>query len=138
LGAVFTFLFFNGDEAAGLKLKTGSVDAYKNISGLLKSNVAKIKTLGALDQAVDNIKDPKGFLHLYGDNLIRRMLKDGNSIDDVVAQAILTSTAVINLSPQVFIFFLSFTVVCPNGGSLFIRRIQCRLERDCTSFALRG
>ena len=110
LGAIFTFLFFNGDEASGLKLKTATVDAYSQVSQLLKLNVVKIKALGELDEAVDDIKDPKGFLHLYGDNLIRRMLKDGSSENDIVAQILLTSTGVANLSPQV----LSFCFQKPN------------------------
>jgi hypothetical protein len=101
LGAIFTYLFFNADESSGLKLQINTFDAYKQAAELLKVNVTKVKLAGGLDKAIDDIKDPKGFLHLYGDNLIRRMLKDGNSIDDIVAQALLTSTGVINISPQV-------------------------------------
>jgi linoleate 8R-lipoxygenase/9,12-octadecadienoate 8-hydroperoxide 8R-isomerase len=101
LGAIFTFLFFNGDEGSGLKLKSATVSAYAQVSQLVKLKVEEIKLLGKLDEAVDDLKNPKGFLHLYGDNLIRRMLKDGNSVDEVVTQILLTSTGVINLSPQV-------------------------------------
>lgn len=114
LGAIFTFLFFNGDEGSGLKLKTATVDAYNQVSELLKINVNIVKDLGALDKAVDDIKHPKGFLHMYGDNLIRRMLKDGYSVDNIVAQILLTSTGVINLSPQVYPFILMLTVVRTN------------------------
>jgi hypothetical protein len=101
LGAIFTYLFFNADESSGLKLKINTVDAYKQVSDLLKANVTKVKLAGGLDKVIDDIKNPKGFLNLYGDNLIRRMLKDGNTVEDVVAQALLTSTGVINISPQV-------------------------------------
>ena len=101
LGAIFTFLFFNGDEASGLKLKTGAFSAYEQVSQLVKLKVEEIKVLGKLDEVIDDLKHPKGFLHLYGDNLIRRMLKDGNSVDEIVTQIFITSTGVINLSPQV-------------------------------------
>jgi hypothetical protein len=84
-----------------LKLKSATVSAYAQVSQLVKLKVEEIKLLGKLDEAVDDLKNPKGFLHLYGDNLIRRMLKDGNSVDEVVTQILLTSTGVINLSPQV-------------------------------------
>ncbi len=68
-----------------------------------------------IDKVVDDIKNPKGFLHMYGDNLIRRMLKDGNTVDDIVTQILLTSTGVINLSPQVFsLFLVMLIVVCAN------------------------
>jgi hypothetical protein len=107
LGAIFTFLFFNRDEVSGLKLKTGTADVYKQVSELIKLNVIKVKDLGILDKVIDDIENPKGFLNLYGDNLIRRMLKDGNSVDDIVIQILITSTGVINLSPQV-----SLPVLC--------------------------
>jgi hypothetical protein len=71
------------------------------VSELLKIKINIIKDLGEVDKAVDNIKNPKGFLHLYGDNLIRRMLKDGNSVEDIIVQILITSTGVVNLSPQV-------------------------------------
>jgi hypothetical protein len=101
LGAIFTYLFFNADESSGLKLTINTVNAYKQISDLLKANVIKVKLAGGIDQTIDNLKNPKGFLHLYGDNMIRRMLKDGNAVEDIVAQALITSTGVINISPQV-------------------------------------
>ena len=101
LGAIFTFLFFNGDEASGLKLKSATVSAYSQVSELLKLKIEELKVLGKLDTAIDDLKD-KGFMHLYGDYMIRRMLKDGNSVDEIVTQILLTSTGAINLSPQVY------------------------------------
>ena len=100
-GAIFTFLFFNGDEDSGYKLKQGTLKAYKQVSELLKVNVTVIKDTGVIDKVIDDIKEPAGFLHLYGDSLIRRWLKDGTSVDDVVAQIMLTCTGTANLSPQV-------------------------------------
>jgi len=85
------------------------------VSELLKLNINIVKDLGVIDKVVDDIKNPKGFLHMYGDNLIRRMLKDGNTVDDIVTQILLTSTGVINLSPQVFsLFLVMLIVVCAN------------------------
>jgi len=101
VGAIFTFLFFNGDEASGLKLKNGTLQAYEQVSQLVKLNVTAVKALGDLDKAAYDLEHKSGFMRLYGDNLIRRMLKDGYSIDSVVTQILITSTGMINLSPQV-------------------------------------
>ena len=97
-----------------MKLKTATVDAYNQVSELLKININIVKDLGEVDKAVDDIEHPKGFLHVYGDNLIRRMLKDGNSVDNIVAQILLTSTGVANLSPQVSPFTVMLIAVCTN------------------------
>jgi hypothetical protein len=133
LGAIFTFLFFNGDEASGLKLKSATVSAYAQVSQLVKLKVEEIKVLGKLDQVVDDLKNPKGFLHLYGDNLIRRMLKDGNSVDEIVTQILLTSTAVINLSPQVLPPLVEvLMVVCANHRPLLVGGVQRGLGRHCS------
>jgi len=102
LGDIYTFLFSNGDEVSGLKLKSATVSEYNRVAELLKIKVTAIKALGDLDKAVDDLKTPKdSFMHLYGDYLIRRMLKDGNSVNDIVTQILVTSTGVLNLSPQV-------------------------------------
>ena len=106
-----------------MKLKTATVDAYNQVSELLKIKVNIIKDLGDVDKAVDDIRNPKGFLHMYGDNLIRRMLKDGNSVDDIVTQILITSTGVVNLSPQVsrfqchayFSSLKSLISICPTS-----------------------
>jgi hypothetical protein len=104
LGAIFSFLFFNADEVWGLKLKTATVAAYKQVSELLKVNIAKVSAGGAIESYIDKTKAGDSFMHLYGDNLIRRMLKDGkNSTDDVVAQILLTAAGLANLSAEVTI-----------------------------------
>jgi linoleate 10R-lipoxygenase len=100
-GAIFTFLFFNGDEGSGLKLKNGTQQAYDQLVQLLKVNVTAVKDLGAIDKAIDDLKHETGFVKLYGDNLIRRMLKAGYSIDSIIVQILLTSTGNANLSTQV-------------------------------------
>src|SRR5271170_4465548 len=133
LGAIFTFLFFNGDEASGLKLKSATVSAYAQVSQLVKLKVEEIKVLGKLDAVVDDLKNPKGFLHLYGDNLIRRMLKDGNSVDEIVTQILLTSTGAINLSPQVLPPLVEvLMVVCANHRPLLVGGVQRGLGRHCS------
>ena len=104
LGAVFAFLFFNFDEVSGMKISNGTIAAYKQISELLKLNIAKVSAGGAVEAAVDKHKSGDTFMHLYGDNLIRRMLKDGNSADSIVIQILLTSSGVGNFSPQVSFF----------------------------------
>ena len=119
LGAIFTFLFFNLDEVPGLKLKNGTKEAYDQISELVKLNVEKVKVLGPIDKAIDDAENPQGFLHLYGDNLIRRMLKD-YSVEDVIVEIMLSSTGVLNLSPQVYFFCIGLILVCPNFRSLFV------------------
>ena len=114
LGKIFKYLFFNGDEASGLKLKTATADSYNQLSEWLKLNIIKVKGLGVLNEVVDDMENPTGFLHLYGDNLIRRMLKNGNSVDEIVVQILITSTGVINLSPQVCPGTALLTTVCAN------------------------
>jgi hypothetical protein len=101
LGAVFAFLFFNFDEVMGMKIQTGTVAAYQQISELLKLNIAKVSAAGGIEDALHKNKAGDGFMHLYGDHLIRRMLKDGNSADEIVIQILLTSAGVGNFSPQV-------------------------------------
>lgn len=107
LGAIFAFLFFNFDEVMGMKISNGTIPAYKQISELLKLNIAKVSVGGSLEAAVDKNKAGDKFMHLYGDNLIRKMLKDGNSADSIVIQILLTSAGVGNYSPQVSIFRLN-------------------------------
>ena len=102
LGVIFTFLFFNADEMFGMKLKTVAFAAYKQISDLLKVNIVKVATVGNIHE--QNSGD--SFMHLYGDNLIRKMLKDGNTVDDVITQILLTAAGVANLSPEVSISWL--------------------------------
>lgn len=46
-GAIFTYLFFNGDEGSGLKLKNGTLQAYSQLSELVKLNVTTVKDLGS-------------------------------------------------------------------------------------------
>lgn len=104
LGAIFAFLFFNFDEVSGMKISNGTIAAYKQISELLKINIAKVSAEGAIEASVDKHKAGDTFMHLYGDNLIRRMLKDGNSVDSIIIQILLTSSGVGNFSPQVSFF----------------------------------
>lgn len=122
IGAIFTFLFFNGDEGSGLKLKNGTLQAYQQLSELVKLNVTAIKDLGDLDKAIDDLTEPNGFLKLYGNNLIRRMLAEGYSIDSVVVQILLTSTGMINLSPQV-----PNSLPCSSLLCILVSRINIRL-----------
>ena len=100
LGVIFTYLFFNGDEAAGLWLKTTAFGAYKNLAELLKLNINKIKLEGKFGDKIGH-KEGDGFMQLYGDNLIRKMLKDGYSVDDVIIQILLTAAGVANFGPIV-------------------------------------
>jgi hypothetical protein len=115
LGAVFAFLFFNFDEVTGMKISNGTLAAYKQISELLKLNIAKVSVGGALEASIDKNKKGDNFMHLYGDNLIRRMLKDGNSADSIVIQILLTSAGVGNYSPQVFLLLTSLILVCSDS-----------------------
>ena len=119
MGAIFTYLFFNADEVSGLKLKTATVKGYNQVAELLKINVIKVAAEGKIGSFVDNHKAGDGFMHLYGNSLIRRMLKDGNSVDEVVAQILLTSTGTANLSPQVCSLVEAY-IVCSDSGSVFV------------------
>jgi hypothetical protein len=108
LDAIFTYLFFNADEVWGLKLKTATVAAYKQTSELLKINIAKIKAGGAIESYIAKHKAGDNFMHFYGDNLIRKMVKDGkNSVDEIVTQILLTAPGLANLSAEVSTSLLS-------------------------------
>jgi hypothetical protein len=103
LAAIFSFLFFNADEAWGMKLKTATVGAYKLASDLLKVNIAKVSAGGSIGEYIETHKNESNFMHLYGDNLIRRMINDKkNSVDEVVTQVLLTASGLANLSAEVY------------------------------------
>lgn len=102
LGAIFSYLFFNADEVWGMKLKTATVAAYKQVAELLKVNIAKVAAGGSLLDYKDKHKTGDSFMHLYGENLIRRMLNDKkNSHDEIVTQILLTAAGLANLSAEV-------------------------------------
>lgn len=102
LGAIFSFLFFNADEVWGMKLKTATVDAYKQMSELLKINIAKVVAGEALHSSKE--KHYSGdFMQLYGQHLIQRMVNDkkNKSHDEIVTQILLTASGLANLSAEV-------------------------------------
>jgi hypothetical protein len=101
LGVIFTYIFFNGDEATGLFLKNTASTVYQQFAQLLKLNITKIKAEGKLGEKLGH-KEGDSFMQLYGDNLIRKMLKDGYSADDIVCQILLTAAGVANFGPIVF------------------------------------
>jgi hypothetical protein len=102
LAAIFSYLFFNADEVWGMKLKTLTVAAYKQVADILKLNIDKIAAGGPLLDSIDKQKKGDSFMHLYGDNLIRRMLKDKkNSHESIITQILLTASGFANLSAMV-------------------------------------
>lgn len=102
LAAIFSYLFFNADEVWGLKLKTLTVAAYNQVADMLKLNIDKVAAGGPILDSIDKNKKENNFLHLYGDNLIRRMLKDKkNSHESIITQILLTASGLANLSAMV-------------------------------------
>jgi hypothetical protein len=119
LGVIFTYIFFNGDEATGLWLKTTAFGAYKQLAELLKLNINKVKLEGKFGERIGH-KEGDGFMQIYGDNLIRKMLKDGYSVDDVITQILLTAAGVANFGPIVCSFSgRGLMIVWADFGSLF-------------------
>jgi hypothetical protein len=103
LAAIFSYLFFNADEVWGMKLKTITFAAYKQVADILKLNIDKVAAGGPLLDSIDKNKKEDNFMHLYGDNLIRRMLKDKkNTHDSIITQILLTASGLANLSAMVF------------------------------------
>jgi len=132
LAAIFSFLF-NADEVWGMKLKNATVAAYKLAADLLKVNIAKVVAGGSIGDYIDGHKSEDSFMHLYGDNLIRRMVNDKkNSVDEVVTQVLLTAGGLANLSAEVLSvqMLISCCLARPNSQSLFVRRTSERLGRD--------
>ena len=86
-----------------MKLKSATVAAYKQVAGLLKMAILKVKAGGLVLDSADAHKKGDSFMHMYGENLIRRMLNDKkNSEDEVVTQVLLTAAGLANLSAEVF------------------------------------
>ena len=85
-----------------MKLKTATVAAYKQVAEVLKVNIVKVAAGGSILEDMDKHKKGDSFMHLYGENLIRRMLKDKkNSHDEIVTQILLTAAGLANLSAEV-------------------------------------
>jgi hypothetical protein len=114
LGAIFAYLFFNADEVWGMKLKNATVAAYKQVAELLKITIAKVAVGESL---IKEKSKPGDFMHLFGENLIRRMVQDKkNSHDEVVTQVLLTASGLANLSAEVsrLLFYESDNASLPN------------------------
>jgi len=85
-----------------MKLKTAAVSVYKQVAEMLKVNILKVAAGGSLLDYVDKHEKGDSFMHLYGENLIRRMLNDKkNSHDEIVTQILLTASGLANLSAEV-------------------------------------
>lgn len=122
LGVIFTYIFFNGDEATGLWLKSTAFMAYNKLAQLLKLNINKIKAEGKLGERLSHTEGD-GFMQLYGDTLIRKMLKDGYSVDDVITQILVTAAGVANFGPIVCLLLgRELTLVWSSFGSLLLSR----------------
>jgi hypothetical protein len=107
LGVIFAYIFFNADEVWGMKLKTVTVAAYKQLSELQKINIAKVVAGEALHSSKD--KHYSGdFMQLYGHHLIQRMVNDkkNKSHDEIVTQILVTASGLANLSAEVTCGFL--------------------------------
>src|ERR1700737_1554661 len=83
LSALFGYVFLDKDETASFKLRVAVMEAYKLLSELVKANVALVSHGGKVKSWADGLH-PDGFLDSYGNNLIRRLVKAGKSIDAIV------------------------------------------------------
>jgi hypothetical protein len=105
-----------------MKLKTATVAAYKQVGDLLKINIAKVAAGGSIEDYIDKHKAGDSFMHLYGQNLIRRMLNDKkNSPDEIVTQVLVTAAGLANLSAEVSHDIVNLILVFATTRSLFIR-----------------
>src|ERR1700737_4521863 len=92
LSVLFGYVFLNNDEIAGFSLKRSATDAYKVLRKLIRCNIATVSRGGKLKSWVDGV-EKKGFLDSYGNNLIRRLLKAGRTIDEITEDIMAMSTA---------------------------------------------
>jgi len=76
---LFGYIFLTRDEVDGFAQRGDVIDAYKSLSKELKSHLGK--TNGG-----DMLKS-------YGSNLIRRLLKEGKSVDQVATNIVLPAAA---------------------------------------------
>jgi hypothetical protein len=102
LGALFGYVFLDSDEVVGFKLKESVIPAYKALAELVKFNVTLVSRGGKLKSWADDV-EKRGFLDSYGNNLIRRLVKAGKSIDEIVKDIMPTAAAsTANQGQQVF------------------------------------
>jgi hypothetical protein len=101
LSVLFGYVFLNNDEIAGFSLKGSATDAYKVLSELIRCNIATVSRGGKLKSWVDGV-EKNGFLDSYGNNLIRRLLKAGKTIDEITRDIMpMATTATANQGQQV-------------------------------------
>jgi hypothetical protein len=91
LCTLFGYVFLANDEIAGFSLKASATDAYKTLSGLVRSHVAAISRGGKIKSWADSAEQ-QGYLKSYGNNLIRRLLKAGKAVDEVTKDIISIAT----------------------------------------------
>ena len=104
LSALFGYVFLDKDETASFKLRVAVMEAYKLLSELVKANVALVSHGGKVKSWADGLH-PDGFLDSYGNNLIRRLVKAGKSIDAIVTDILPTAAAsTANQGQQVCLF----------------------------------
>ena len=110
-----------------MKLKTATVAAYKQVAEILKVNIVKVAAGGSILEDMDKHKKGDSFMHLYGENLIRRMLKDKkNSHDEIVTQILLTAAGLANLSAEVLFRWCFNLTSSSRNCSIFIYRMNIK------------
>jgi hypothetical protein len=100
LAGLFGYVFLNSDEVMGFKLKESVIPAYTTLAELVKLNVTLVTRGGKLKSWADDV-EKRGFLDSYGNNFIRRMVKAGKSIDEIVKDIMPTASGSINQTQQV-------------------------------------
>jgi hypothetical protein len=113
LGLLFGYAFLTNNEYDGFSLQPTAIEAYKALTHQIKSNVASIERGGKSHAAGGK----KGLLDSYGPDLIRRMLKAGNSVDEVAMNIVIPAAAAMLAShiEQVFFKMSSADLVCQNA-----------------------
>jgi linoleate 8R-lipoxygenase / 9,12-octadecadienoate 8-hydroperoxide 8R-isomerase len=92
LALLFGYVFLDRDETQSFTIRALTAQAASGLAELIKVNVTEISLGAWIKKLVDGIQKD-GFLDSYGNTLIRRLLAEGMSIDEVVWVIIPTAAA---------------------------------------------
>jgi hypothetical protein len=121
LSLLFGYVYLTHDDYDGFRLKAAAVKAYKGISDLIKSSVAKIAKGGKVKVETGG-EVQNELLDSYGGELIRRMLKAGKTADEVAKNIVMPCAVAMmaNNIQQVGLFLFVTDVVCCDGRCVLV------------------
>ena len=112
LALLFGYVFLDRDETASFTIRTLAKQACDALAELVKINVTEVSLGAWIKKLVDGIQKD-GFLDSYGNTLIRRLLEQGMSIEEIIWIIMPTAAAGTANQGQQVRHTLSFTLPFP-------------------------